>query len=213
MWQHVVLNNRKYFEEYLGLIKSKIDQETSILDREYIIFEKGKKLEKKIDEYDWEDHFAGRAYEVEELEQLLYRSFIVSVFMFMEKTLAELCDYLFIRDKDIFSYKDLKGNGVSRALNFLQKKLNKKFPKDEQLKIDFDIAQIIRNSIVHTDGKINLGDKTKILQQIKNNLPIAIDRYNNSIKLSYKYALKVLDINDGICTEISNNWKITILEI
>lgn len=205
LWEIIIDDKSRYFEGYLALIKSTIDKETKKLDEDYNKFFKEKSTLNEENVYQGEEYFSDIAHEINETGQLLYRSFVVSMFIFIEQSTVDLCNHLFNRSKEVFNYKDLKGVGISRCINYLQKKLNHIFPSDSEIKNKLKIAQIIRNAIVHNDTKVNIENKNFILEQIKNGCPIKIDSYEQ-IELSYNYVKEMILLNEKICEEISSNW-------
>lgn len=137
----------------------------------------------------------------------MYRSFVMSIFIFMESQISDLCNHVFKRTNQNFNYKDLSGTGVSRSVKYLDKALRIKFLSDINLEIEFNIARIIRNSIAHSQGLILEKDqKTQIQLYIdKNSNMLSFDEGRVIIK--YDYLKKLMALNEKICKEISNNWK------
>ena len=178
--------------------------------KEYKTFEESKKKGEIEQEalYRHGDWLADEAYEINQLEQLLYSSFVVSTFMFMEKSLYQFCDFIFRAENEDFGFRDLKGNGISRALFYLSKKIDNQFPKDDKLKIDLNISQKIRNIIAHNDGLVNEILKKELIKSIQQGLPIKINKQHNQIELTYEYALWLIELNKRVGEEIIKHWKV-----
>lgn len=191
----------RYFKNYLSLIESAVKKEYQKYDKENKKFLRDKKNLSERDVYFGEEHFIELWFDICKTEQLLYRSFILSMFIFIEQEIIELCDSLFKKNKGIFCYKDLSGQGISRGIIYLEKKLNHKFPKSDDTRNKFKILHKIRNAIVHNNAKIIENDKIFMTQQIKNNNRLLkIDKYNEII-LNYEYALDIINLYKGIYKE------------
>ena len=97
LWYSIFDMESDYFDSYLELIKSTIDLKITKLNKEYKAFEesvkKGEIDQETLDRHgDWG---ADEVYEIDKLEELLYRSFVVSVFIFIERSLNDFCDFIF----------------------------------------------------------------------------------------------------------------------
>jgi hypothetical protein len=206
MMRFVVDNNSQYFTEYLQLISSTIDTKTKNLDSHE------KKIRKEIEgkpahyKEDADDYLADLSYKIDELEQMLYRSFVISIFIFMEDLLSQLCMHLKKQEKQKFAHTDLKGNGVDRSIKYLEKVLGTKFPKESEIKEKFDVAWVIRNALVHADGQIKKQNIPLIKAFIKKNPEFLSLDFIGKISITYKYAQSMIDLNTKFAKEISDNW-------
>lgn len=208
MMQLAIDDQDRYFREYLNLIKTTIDTKMSELEAKDQEIKED--LESKNSEYREQanDYLADLAYEVSQLEQLLYRSFIVSVFMFMEDLSAQLCRHLQKQNDQKFAYTDLKGNGIGRSIQYLKTVLSSDFPKDETVKEQFKVAWIIRNAVVHADGKLNKDKRPFIEGYIKKDPGILEISFLGDVTISYDFAEKLLELNSKFAKEISDNWLV-----
>lgn len=138
----------------------------------------------------------------------MYRSFVISVFVFMESQITSLCNHIEDYSSQVFSHKDLAGNGIGRSIKYLEKVLGKNFPNSLYLKPRFEIAQKIRNALVHNYGVIKDNDISQIKAFIKQNPDILELSKDGEVYVTYKYAEAMLYLNKDICKEVSKNWKI-----
>lgn len=202
-WTIPVDDKSTYFKKHLKLIKSTIDKEWEWADSE----------KKRIEQYikkggtysdleDPADYLGNIAWEIDEMSQLMYRSFIIGIFVFMESQITQLCEQIKITEKQIFSYKDLSGNGIGRSIKYINTVLKIQFPTDEDLREKFETARIVRNALVHKDGELYQEDIPKIKKYMENNSDnLNIDK--DKIILMYKYAESLIDINTRICDGVT----------
>jgi len=195
-------NNDRYFKNYLSLIESAIKKEEQKYDKEDKEFLRDKKNLSERDIYFGEEHFIELWFDVQKTKQLLYRSFVLSLFIFIEREVIELCYSLFKKDKGVFCYKDLSGQGISRGITYLEKKLNHKFPKNDDTRNKFKVLQKIRNTIVHNNARIRENDKIFIMNQVKSgNCLLEVDKHDDEIILNHDYALDVINLYKKIYKE------------
>lgn len=203
-WISIIDDKTRFFSGYLELIKKSIDEEEAKLEARDKEIKSGKvKPHRDEDGYEWDpgDDLADKAWEASEMEQLMYRSFVVSVFMFMESQIADVCDAIYKSREQKFSYKDLKGNGIERQISYLEKVLGATFLNDEDIKLKFKTAQIVRNALAHNDGKIHDDNVQRISEFIKK-YPDSIELENNLLHFEHKYAESLIELNQQICSEI-----------
>lgn len=202
-WTIPVDDKNTYFKKHLKLIKSTIDKERERADVE----------KKRIEQYikkggtysgseDPDDYLGNITWGINEMSQLMYRSFVIGVFVFMEFQITQLCEQIKITKKQIFSYNDLSGNGIGRSIKYIKDVLKIQFPTDETLREKFETARIIRNALVHKDGEIKPKEIQKIKKYIKDN-PNNLSIDKNKIILNYKYAKSLIDINKRMCDEVT----------
>ena len=143
------------------------------------------------------------------LEQLMYRTHAIGVFIFIENLINSVCKRIHMVDKLLFSYKDLKGNGISRSITYLETVSKTKFPSDQTTKEDFEIAKIIRNSLVHQDGAIEEKDVVRIETYItKHPKLLSLDNLKNVV-ITYAYAKFLIDLSKKISVELERYSKST----
>lgn len=140
--------------------------------------------------------------EIEKIVQLTYASFILSVSVFLEARFIDLCINLENKNEQIFSHKDLKGIGSTRAINYISKVLSIKFPVNDIIRNNFNVFWEVRNSLIHSEGIIKEDKVSLVKRFIVENPDILSINSNNKIKLTKEYALFVLNLNKDICSEI-----------
>lgn len=78
---------------------------------------------------------------------------LITLFTFFETTMEDLCD-LFAHELGLtVNVRDLKGQGVERAVQYLQKVVGLQFDNTNATWREIKIIQKIRNMIVHHAGK------------------------------------------------------------
>jgi hypothetical protein len=106
-----------------------------------------------------------------------------------------------------FSVDDLKGMGITRSVNYINRVLAIDFPKDRNTREDFKIAAMVRNYLVHCDGVIfEAGKQEEFKNKIKK-YNGKINLINKEIELAEAYLAVVMDMNVKLCEEISENWR------
>lgn len=207
-------NKNAYFKKYLNLIKNNLDEEWKYI----------KGIDKKIKEglikvtvfedgssHDPSDDVADMAFEIKEMEQLMYRTYIIGVFVFMESQVTRVCNYVQKIHSETFSHTDLRGvGGVERSVKYLESVLGVKFPTDQTVRDDFEVAKIIRNACVHKEGEIKEGEESKIRAYIaKHPKTISLDeRFRaKKIEITHTYAESLVTLNQKICAEVEKYRK------
>jgi len=209
MWHLLIDDKNTYFNRYLELIKLTIDQQTSEYNTEE---ERVKKIDPQLikdEPYSINDYLGDLSYEHDQLNDLLLKSFVVSVLIFIEGQTALLCNHLHKLHKEKFSYKDLKGTGITRCINYLKRVTSIEFPHDKNLSLDLDIARIIRNAIVHSDGKIFDNDLSKLKEYATDNSSVIINN-DCSVTITSDYCNKLIKLNKKMMVEISNLWVVPL---
>lgn len=196
----------KYFTKVLDLILKIQSEQSAELEKKFQKFS----LENPADNdsgYGWGDYLSDLNYDNERTEQILYKSFIVSIVMFMESRLLQLCEHLKKEFGHKFSVYDLKHTGITRSIYYL-KVLGINFPKNSATNQDFSLAFRIRNSLVHADGKIGgLEELNKILGNNKKAKQY-ISMLYSELQFTPAYLKSLIDLNEKICDEISENWLV-----
>lgn len=209
-WHIPIEDKNTYFRKYLGLIDDTVKKDfQKIEDFEKDV--KNGKIEYAVDpsghEWDPSDYIGDMVWEANEIEQLMLRSFVIGVFVFMEARITQLCEFTYRRKKSVFSYTDLKGSGIERSIKYIESTLNIKFPEDSSLMEDFKVAKVIRNSLVHKEGKIETGDIKLIDTYIKKNHNLLSLDVSNTVQITNEYALSLIELNSKICSEVEKHHK------
>lgn len=204
-FDYMVERETQYFIQYLTLVKSHVDEEEKKLET----FQKKIEAEKEKEHYlDAVDHLHDLAYESWEFEELMYKSFVVSVFIFLEDLTVQLCRYKQRETNQSFSYKDIKGGGVGRSITYLQKLLGEHPIADLATREQFDVARKIRNALVHADGILSKEDVPSVLVYIKKNPEIlGVHEQTRRVSITYAYAESLLGLATKVTTELRKHWK------
>ena len=194
-----------YFEDYLDLIKQTIEGDTKKLnEKNQELKDSGAKSFTYEDgqHCDPYDELADEAFRLSEMEQLMYRTYVIGVFIFIEDQINGVCSSIERADKLMFSYKDLKGSGVSRSIKYLETTTGKDFPAHKDTRENFDIAKIIRNSLVHQDGFIDDNNRTKVEEYITKYPKILSLTQLGKIEITYNYAMTLVNLSRKINLEL-----------
>ena len=197
-----------YFHNFRNFILTSIENERVKKSLSWEEFKKGegKNLDTTEQEYDY--YVVDAHEEINETEQLFYKSYTVSIFMFLERQFADLCSFIKENQNLIFGYKDLRGNGIQRYVNYIEKTLEQPFPNIKHLNNKFRIALIVRNTIVHTNGELDSSrDKEEIIKYVKKeskNLTIN----NKRLLIKQEYIENLTGTAQGICGEINQIRKL-----
>lgn len=205
-WGIIIDNERSYFERYFELISSTIKVESEKLNTK--AEEVGSMVSKgEADGNDADDYLADLAYELSELDELMHRSFVLSVFVFMEDLITQLCKQIQKSANQTFSVKDLGGSGISRSLKYLEKVLGKQFPSDPDLYSRLEVAWKIRNALAHSGGIVEKGNRPVIEAFIAKNPGSLCMSQVGRIEISASYAKSMIELNAEICGEIQKHWR------
>lgn len=190
--------NLEYLREYLNLIHSKEKEHGAEFEK----VQQGRfetYLAQGGDPEFYEDEgIEDLALEQFESRELMYRSFIVSAFMFMEQVTNDVCAALKTKTKQLFTYKDMSGNGIGRSINYLTKILGEHPINDNDIREAFDIARLARNAIVHSNGQLTDDETARVEKLIKakrtnlrigwHDVDIRADYAESTLELARKYA-------------------------
>jgi len=129
------------------------------------------------------------------LTSLLRRSFLVSLYAFIEYSLLDICR--FVRRKDVkASVSDIKGqNDIDKAKVYITKVLCADFPSTASQWADIQASRRIRNCIVHNGGEVEDGsiDRKPIEDYIRANRGL-LRLSGNEILLERGFCEKMLQV-------------------
>ena len=204
MWNFFTQIKIEYFQDYLKMIRVSIKNDLQKLEEENqrLIDEGAKQIENEYGYFDPFEDLANQAYQIKELEQLMLSTFVIGVFIFLEDQFNTVCKLIERESKIHFSYKDLKGNGVSRSITYLEKVLDRKFPTDLGVKEDFRVAQIIRNSFVHNDALIEKNYRSQIIKYVDCHSNILSLNQVNKIEVTCEYGNFLIDLISKVSSEL-----------
>jgi hypothetical protein len=100
---------------------------------------------------------------VEDLQQILIRSFILSIFSFVEENLRGLCSRVQKNKNQKFSVKDLRGTGIVSCITYLDRVLDQQFMEHDK---DLRVCSNLRNKLAHGAIQLNLSEQEKLLQRL-----------------------------------------------
>jgi hypothetical protein len=133
----------------------------------------------------WEEYFPN----------LLRRSALITVYGYFEHELVRLC-YLYRNEKHFrLSLTDLKDDGILGATNYLWKVANLNVYKDTTLWRSMNQIRIVRNRVVHHDGRIADSDgqiRPELSEAIKQLEYIQRDK--NEVFLEEGFVSRTVDI-------------------
>lgn len=205
VWAYIVTEETGYFKNYLKLIKDSVRKEVEEIEARNEQM-KADKVQSYTDEegYFWDPYesLADDMYRVEEMEQLMLRTFVIGVFVFLEHQINYVCSRMQSKKAEIFSYKDIQGNGVTRSIKYLKKLSGIEFPKESGVAGEFEVARIIRNSLVHSGGLINKEDIPKLELYIEKNSELISINQHRKVLLSCEYAEALIVLSTKISTEL-----------
>ena len=166
------------FRQYTSEIESKFNSDKNALSNSYNKAIKGLSEEetKEVDDYFSDDYYI-----IEEIHVGLYRkSTLVSIYSFLENSMNSLCRPLYTSYEYPVKVDDLKGDGIVRAKDYLEKLANVDFSALNGEWSNLMTLNKIRNCIVHSEGNIK-GSKSspQLLNIIESNpnLSLRNERY------------------------------------
>ena len=152
------------FRQYTQEIESKFDADKDELARRYSDSVNGLSAE-EVNEVN--DYFSDDYYTIEEIHVGLFRkSTLVSIYSFLENAVNRLCRNLARKNSYSFALNDLKGEGIVRARNYLEKSAGADFNLlngewSKLLKLNK-----VRNCIVHCEGDVSASKIASIAEMI-----------------------------------------------
>lgn len=163
------------FTEYTSEIEAKFNTDKRRLSEHYD--ETIKNLSEE-DRRDVDDYFSDDFYMIESIYILLYRrSTLVSIYSFLEHSMDRLCRHLYAINTYPVKVDDLKGEGIVRAKDYLEKLAKVKFDALNGEWSQLANMNKIRNCIVHADGDVMALSKSRresLLNIINNNRGISL---------------------------------------
>lgn len=173
------------FRQYTLEIEAKFDSDKNALSGSY------KKAIEGLSEDDLrevEDFFSDDYYIIEEINVGLYRkSTLVSLYSFLENSMNGLCRHLGSRHTYPVSLNDLRGEGIVRAKDYLEKLAKVDFAALNGEWSHLMTLNKIRNCIVHSEGDIKASKSPDNLETIINITPGLSLRNERKIKIEREY--------------------------
>lgn len=203
-WDFRLTFETPYFQKYIESIDSfNYSQELKLAGEriEEVIKEKGEILD---EHREWlMENYSNIAYEEHEIIQLLYRSFVVSAFIFIEQNLIDYCGHLKRGHHQTFTYLDMRGDGVGRPLRYIKTVLGIEFPKNKGTRDLLNAARAIRNIIVHNDARPT-DDELKHIKRILHLHPALLAEDGRSLNINRNYAESLIKLNLDLTKELKS---------
>jgi len=178
------------FQSFLSSIKKEVNQESEKLNKEWL--KSSKTVEKKYLE-DYQDNIICEYDKLNSFEQLLFKSFVICCYSFMENYLS-----LLIKDGNLFS-----------NIEYIKKTLDIEFIGKDTYD-NLQKINKIRNCLVHKNGNISEYKFEKVIKdfsKINNNL---ISVSDNIINIKFEFLEFIMTINHKILKEINKNIKLLV---
>ncbi len=135
-------------------------------------------------EQQYEEHINDLLNEIEEFENILLKSFFVTIYGFLESKLMQQCRKLEKRNKDVtLSVSEIRGEGVQKAMTYLLKVQRIDFSLNNSSEWErIQNYNTLRNCIVHNEGRLDDG-----LKEGRDRLEKFIKRKDSSLDLDGSY--------------------------
>ena len=173
------------FRRYTQELESKFKSDINLLDKAFVESIEGLN-DNEINEV--ADYFSDDYFIIEDIHIGLYRrSTLVSIYSFLENSLNHLCKHLWHRENYPVKLNDLKGDGVTRAKNYLDKLAKVDFQSMNSEWSHIQEVNKIRNCIVHCEGNIHIARNTESLEKIINNSKHLSLQNHLNIKVEHEY--------------------------
>lgn len=208
IWTLMIDDRNRYFERYLYLIKNTVDEDEKTLSKKANELKDTESVfHEDYGRFDPKDELSDMAYEMSEMEQLMYRSFVVEVFIFMESQITYVCESVKKIQSQKFSYRDLNRSGVGRSIDYIEKVLDIKFPINDNTRQTFKTAWVIRNALVHREGEIK-DEEIPIIKKYMAQNAESLKLDNKKIVITYNYAKSLIALNEKVCKELQEQNKV-----
>ncbi|TSA28308.1 hypothetical protein D4R71_01015 [bacterium] len=194
------------FRDYTQELETKFEHDKEILVKSY------ENSTKELDDGESDllnDLFSDNYFMIEEIYIGIYRkSTIVSLYSYLEHTMNFLCNYIHEANNYPVSLVDLRGEGIIRARNYLDKLANINFLSLNGEWCHLMSLNKIRNCIVHCEGDLEASTKTEQLRNIVNGskfLSLENDRYLKIMKGCVEFYIeKVEEFINKLYNQIFN---------
>lgn len=182
-----IKNEIRLFELYLEELKVFLDKKD--IGNE----ETWKKLSDEEQEL-YLDSFIDYKDDIIKQNQILYSSFIITIFSFFEAELNKICERCGVGNKDKIMLKDFAGSGILRANIYMRKVCRITVPEKE-LWEELEKIKEVRDCLVHSGGEVKLD--SSLIGYAKKNKKIII----KTDKISQK---KNIETTKDYCVFVNN---------
>lgn len=141
-----------------------------------------------------DDYFSDDYYIIEEIHVGLYRkSTLVLLYSFLENSMNSLCRYLCLKNKYPVILSDLRGEGIVRAKDYLEKLADVDFSLLNGEWSCLMTLNKIRNCIVHSEGDIKVSKSPEQLEKLISNVSGLSFNNEKKIKVEHEYIVYCMD--------------------
>lgn len=152
-------------------------------------------LQKDPDEFFDLNHYEYTLYQHELFTNLMLKTFIVGLCTFLESSLVRRCREVERKHNYPLSVKDLSGQGIQQAINYLRKVHQIEYPLENSIEwMRLQSVSKLRNCIVHNGGRLD--ESPRHVQEIKKYIStepgVSLDADTNEIVLNREYCEKAL---------------------
>jgi hypothetical protein len=133
----------------------------------------------------FEDYRIDRFEELYDIQQILNKTYIITLCMFIEKHLRIVCQTIQEKKSEIFSLNELQGNsGIDQCVRYVKKLTN----IDLTVQVpDLSLLSTLRNIIIHNNGQLTTEKRNELINRCRtSNLEQFIKIENNSIIIESK---------------------------
>ncbi len=170
---------------------------------------KEKDVEDGFDEFgrsnkeQYDEYLADEAYQNEQLQQTLFRSFLLTIAMFIEHDLRGLCGILQKETGERFSVDEISRNpGMSVCIRYVEKLSGKKLLDGDT---DLQALMELRNIVAHHNARVSSTKQADLKNRFSKST-LGIDFSNNELYI-HKDSLKAyLTLAKKIYDAISDLW-------
>lgn len=215
-WFHFCLNIEfEYYEEHTSRIEKMHAEEVSNLRKRI------EKESEKLEGIEKAEHFESYGREFEYLYRIIptiqRSSELVSVYSLLERNFLKVCEKFEERSDNPVKIRDLKSEGyINQAKMYLEKVVRIDFPEKGSVWQEILALQNIRNSFVHSNGKIKTGNN-KLMQYIQESEYLELNN-NDGVYIKEGFTNHCLDIFKEFFNiifsllEITYNSKLRVVE-
>jgi hypothetical protein len=126
---------------------------------------------------------------------LLRRSALITVYGFFEHELQQLCERYRNEKKFRLAISDLRDEGdIKTQVTYLEKVANLHVHKSTQTWVTINHIRVVRNTVVHSDGRI-LGSDGKVPEKLSNAMEfLKIGTNSNELLFEKGFLAQVVDV-------------------
>lgn len=133
------------------------------------------------EERQYEEHLNSRLGVVKEFENILFKSFFVSTYSFLEAKLIQYCREIEKENKNVvLSLSDIDDKGIEKAKKYHKQNLKFSFGKCKEWP-SIKTYGMLRNCIAHNEGRLD--DGFIIKESLRKELKKFIDQKNPNLRL------------------------------